>query len=131
MGWEELDRYLLGEPVDKPALVRALLTERSPAPAAAPFYRALEAIGARAADEALIALRIAAGGETPTDARVRRIRALAAVARSSAAHDARALNGILKRDGAALRDLARSEGPPDFSALGQAARAAYAREFAR
>ena len=56
VAFELVDRYLLGEPVSKPDVVAAILAERSSEPAAEPFYRAFEAVGARAADEAFIAL---------------------------------------------------------------------------
>ncbi|MBD5635554.1 MAG: hypothetical protein IAI49_13845, partial [Candidatus Eremiobacteraeota bacterium] len=83
MGFELIDGYLLGEPVSKPAVVESLLSQRSDAPAAAPFYRALEAVGARAADEAFIALRLVLAGHAPEDEAVRRVRALAGVARAA------------------------------------------------
>lgn len=79
--FEMIDGYLLGDPVSKAAAVSALLAERRDIPAAAPFYRALEAVGARAADEALIALRLVLAGKAPEDDRVRRLRALVADAR--------------------------------------------------
>jgi hypothetical protein len=80
--FELLDGYLLGERISKADLVAALLAERRDVPAAAPFYRALEAVGARAADEAFIALRLVLAGKAPSDDRVRRLRTLAAAARS-------------------------------------------------
>jgi hypothetical protein len=76
-----LDRYLLGEGVPKAQLVQELLAKPSPEPSAAPFYRALAAVGARAADEAFIALRLVLRGEAPTDGAVREIRGLMAQAR--------------------------------------------------
>ena len=62
-----LDGYLLDGRPGKADAIAAALRERSPNPAAAPFYRALESVGARAADEALIALRVVLGGNTPSD----------------------------------------------------------------
>ncbi|MGH7708560.1 MAG: hypothetical protein ACREM6_11645 [Vulcanimicrobiaceae bacterium] len=83
MNLEIVDRYLLGEARDKAAVVAALLADPSSLPAAAPFYRGLQAVGARAADEALIALRLVLAGREPTDDAVRRLRAVCARARSS------------------------------------------------
>jgi hypothetical protein len=77
-----LDSYLLGEAVPKERLVKSLLAEPSSEPLAAPFYRALAAVGARAADEAFIALRLAVRGEIPDDAAVRELRELLARARN-------------------------------------------------
>ena len=65
-----LDGYLLDGRPGKADAIAAALRERSPEPAAQPFYRALERVGARAADEALLALRIALAGTTPDDAAV-------------------------------------------------------------
>jgi hypothetical protein len=128
MGFELVDGYLLGEPVSKPDAVAALLAERSPDPAAAPFYRALEAVGSRAADEAFVALRLVLAGYPPSDEGVRRVRALAAVARACATGDAAGLAKAFARDGASLTDLAPLRaGPP--GELGAAAKAAFVREL--
>lgn len=127
MGFETVDRYLLGEPVSKAAALDAALSDRSPEPAAAPFYRALEAVGLRAADEAFVALRLIAAGQAATDERVRRLRALAAVARACATSDRAGLKATFRRDAAVLGDL--DGGAADLSALGAAARAAYAGEL--
>ncbi len=128
MSWEVVDRYLLGEPVSKPDVVAALLSARSADRAAAPFYRALEAIGARAADEAFVALRLVLAGKAPTDEPVRRLRALAAVARACATGDRAGLRALFKRDRADLADLAApGDCGADLAALAAAARAAYAR----
>jgi hypothetical protein len=62
-----LDGYLLDGKPGKADAIAAALRERSNDPRAQPFYRALEALGARAADEALIALRAVLGGNTPND----------------------------------------------------------------
>jgi hypothetical protein len=126
VGFEIVDRYLLGDPVSKPDVVAALLSERSAEPAAAPFYRALEAVGARAADEAFVALRLVLAGKPPLDENVRRLRALAAVARACATGDRTGLAAIVKRDRAQLTDLPLEADP---ATLGAAARAAYARSF--
>jgi hypothetical protein len=123
VGFELVDRYLLGEPVSKPDVLAAVLAERSPDPAAAPFYRALEAVGARAADEAFLALRLVLAGKQPSNEAVRRLRALAGVARTCANGDRAGLGTLLRRDRAALADLNPDAGDP--AALGSAARAAY------
>jgi hypothetical protein len=65
-----LDGYLLDGRPSKADAIGAALRDRSSEPAAQPFYRALERVGAQAADEALLALRIALGGRTPDDATV-------------------------------------------------------------
>jgi hypothetical protein len=62
-----LDGYLLDGQPDKAAAIAAALRDRSDDPRAQPFYRALEAVGARAADEALLALRLVLGGRAATD----------------------------------------------------------------
>jgi hypothetical protein len=126
MDFTVVDGYLLGEPTTKASAVAAVLADRSPLPAAAPFYRALEAVGERAADEALVALRLVLAGRTPTDGRVRRVRALSAVARAASRGDARALRAARKRDAAELGDLPQSDDP---RALIAACRAAYAAEL--
>jgi len=126
VGFEIVDGYLLGDPVSKPDVVAALLAERSADPAAAPFYRALEAVGARAADEAFVALRLVLAGKPPADESVRRVRALAAVARACATGDRAGLAAVLRRDRPQLTDLPEAAEP---AALGAAARAAYARSF--
>jgi hypothetical protein len=51
------------------------LRARSSDPRAQPFYRALETIGARAADEALLALRVVLGGNAPDDETIVAVRA--------------------------------------------------------
>jgi hypothetical protein len=129
VGKELIDRYVLGEPVSKPDVVAGLLAERSDDPAAAPFYRAFEALGTRAADEALLALRLVLAGRRPDDDAVRRLRALAAVARAAATGD---------EAGAALTLRREREWLPNFDAdavgelaLGLAARTAYFQELGR
>jgi hypothetical protein len=123
-----LDRYLLGASTDKAAVVDALLQERHTDPAAAPFYRALEAVGPRAADEALVALRVVLSGQAPTDERVRRLRALSAVARAAANDDAAGLKSARRRDGAVLGDL-DFDGPN--AAIAASASDLYAAELRR
>ena len=126
MGFASVDGYLLGDPISKGAAVAELLADRSDDPAAAPFYRALDAVGVRAADEAFIALRLVLAKRTPDDDSVRRVRALAGIARACAQNDPKSVAKIRQRDSEALADLA-SEGP---ETLGSAARAAFARELA-
>ncbi|HMD01644.1 MAG TPA: hypothetical protein VKG44_01645 [Candidatus Baltobacteraceae bacterium] len=130
MSFALIDGYLLGEPVSKPDAIEALLRERSPEPAAAPFYRALEAVGVRAADEAFVALRLVLAGQTPSDERVRRVRALAAVARACATGDRAGLAKAFKRDGEFLGDVAKQRQNADLGSLGLAARTAFTRELA-
>ncbi|MGH7728427.1 MAG: hypothetical protein ACREM2_06530 [Vulcanimicrobiaceae bacterium] len=127
MDFESLDRYLLGEPVSKAALVSELLAERSGRAAAAPFYRALEAIGPRAADEALVALRLVLAGHEPSDERVRRLRALSSLARAAAAGDARGIAQALSRNRRQLGPLAESGSDP--GALRAAVASAYRAEL--
>jgi hypothetical protein len=62
-----LDGYLLDGSPAKADAIAAALRSRSADPKAQPFYRALEAVGARAADEALLALRVVLGGNTADD----------------------------------------------------------------
>jgi hypothetical protein len=125
MGFAAVDGYLLGDPVSKSDAVAELLASRSDDPVAAPFYRALEAVGVRAADEAFIALRLVLAKRAPGDEAVRRTRALAGLARASAHNDPAKVAKIFKRDGAVLADLA-AETPAE---LGVRARAAYVREL--
>lgn len=132
-----LDRYLLGEPVSKPAVVARILAERSPLPEAAPFYRALDAVGTRAADEALIALRLVLAGRPPSDDAVRKLRAFGALARAAAENDAAAVQAILQKDGPfdklGMTDgddgetLSPSKG--DWTRFAAAVRAAYSRSL--
>jgi hypothetical protein len=132
MAFELVDRYLLGEPVSKPEVVAAILADRSPQPAAEPFYRAFEAVGARAADEAFIALRLIVAGKSSDDASVRRLRALASVARAGRAGDPAGLAAALKRDRSVLADLPYTlpSAPGASDELVAAAVAAYRKELA-
>lgn len=75
-GADAIDGYLLDGAPPKPRVVEAILAARSGDPRAQPFYRAFEAVGARAADEALIALRIVLAGAATDDALVARLRDL-------------------------------------------------------
>lgn len=79
---DPLDGYLLDGRPAKDAAIAAILAERRAVPAAQAFYRALDLLGARVADEALIALRLALAGRPADDDGVRRLRALVAAARA-------------------------------------------------
>jgi isoaspartyl peptidase/L-asparaginase-like protein (Ntn-hydrolase superfamily) len=80
-GVHPLDAYLLDGNPTKAAAIAAVLADRRPIERAQPFYRALEALGARVADEALIALRLTLAGRTPYDAAITTLRAHVAAAR--------------------------------------------------
>jgi hypothetical protein len=69
-----LDGYLLDGRPAKAEAIAAALRERSDDPRAQPFYRALEALGARAADEALLALRLVLAGKLADDDAIRALR---------------------------------------------------------
>jgi hypothetical protein len=62
-----LDGYLLDGVPGKADAIAAALLDRSPEPRAQPFYHALETVGVRAADEALLALRLVLGGKAAVD----------------------------------------------------------------
>ncbi len=128
MNFVIIDGYLLGDPVSKPVAIEALLAERSSDEAAAPFYRALEAVGPRAADEALVALRLVLAGRSPSDGHVRRLRGLAGLARACATHDRAGAARVFERDGTVLGDLRLPASDAELAALGAAARDAYRRE---
>jgi hypothetical protein len=82
MSLHPIDGYLLdGSPTKAVAIIAALAERAAAPPAAEPFYRALDAIGVRAADEALIALRLVLREKAPDDDAVRRLRDLIARAR--------------------------------------------------
>lgn len=82
MDLRPLDGYLLDGTPSKREAIEHLLRDRIDDPRAAPFYRAFEAIGARAADEAIIALRALAAGKAPDDDLIRRLRDLLKAARA-------------------------------------------------
>lgn len=130
MNFATVDGYLLGAPISKTDVVAELLAERSDNPAAAPFYRALEAVGVRAADEAFIALRLVLAGYAPEDGAVRRLRALSAVARACARTDNVGLAALLRRERGELADLPELAAPADLPAQGAVAAAAFARALA-
>jgi hypothetical protein len=77
-----LDGYLLDGAPQKKDAIAAVLRVRSADPRAQPFYRALETVGARAADEALLALRLVLAGKTPDDEAVRALREARAQAKA-------------------------------------------------
>jgi hypothetical protein len=91
-----LDGYFLDGVPSKGDAIRAALRTRSSDPRAQPFYRALDAVGERAADEALLALRLVLGGVGATDERVIAARAALRMARGG---DARARADYLREVG--------------------------------
>ena len=122
-----LDSYLLEGTPPKGSVVATILADPPQAPAAAPFVRALRAVGDRAPDEALIALRLAAAGCSVADNDVRRLRAFAALSRASGKNDSGAIDAAFARDPdalAAFRGL-RTDPP----ALAHSVRRAYSAEL--
>ena len=81
MKFDSLDNYLLDKRGSKADVIAELLADRSTDPPAAPFYRALEMLGAKIDDQALIALRLVLAGKPPEDDAVRRLRSSVAAAR--------------------------------------------------
>ena len=81
MALHPLDGYLLDGQPSKNDAVAAVLANRQSVAGAQPFYRALDLLGARVADEALIALRLALAGATVDDDGVRSLREHASAAR--------------------------------------------------
>ena len=75
---EAIDAYFFEKTGSKADLIQGLLAQRSEIAAAQPYYRAFEAIGARAADESLLALRSVLAGHSADDERVRALRAAVA-----------------------------------------------------
>jgi hypothetical protein len=86
-GLGPIDGYLLEGSPNKAAAIAAVLADRQPVERAQPFYRALEALGTRVADEALMA------GRVPDDAGIAALRAHVAAARRG---DAEARNAYLR-----------------------------------
>jgi hypothetical protein len=82
MDFTPLDGYLLDGTPSKREAIEHILRDRIDDPRAAPFYRAFEAIGPRAADEALLAIRALAAGKAPEDDLIRRLRDLIKAARA-------------------------------------------------
>ncbi len=124
-----VDDYLLGEPVSKPVVIAALLAAPSESAAAAPFYRAFEAVGVRAADEALIALRLVLAGQDASDGRVRRLRALARLAGCAVTGDRAGVTAALERDRRDLSDVVVGGALLDLAAIRDAAKCAYMAEL--
>jgi hypothetical protein len=85
-----IDGYLLDGRPSKDEAVAAVLADRQTAPGAQAFYRALDLLGSKVADEALIALRLALAGRPVDDDGVRGLRAqiIAAKAGDAAARAA-------------------------------------------
>ena len=77
-----LDGYLLDGHPAKAEAIAAALRNRSVDPRAQPFYRALETVGVRAADEALLALRLVLGGKVAADETIVAARAARSRAKS-------------------------------------------------
>lgn len=90
-----LDGYLLDGSPAKADAIAAALRDRSPEPRAQPFYRALETVGARAADEALLALRLVLGGKTADDASIVAARGARAAAKTGEAADREAYFAVV------------------------------------
>jgi hypothetical protein len=124
MSFHAIDGYLLDGRPSKRDAIAAALGDRVSAPRALPFYRALEAVGERAADEALIALRLVIAGKAPDDDSVRRLRSLAKLARNRAAAE---VAEAFEQGGPTLSDLVALRADPE--ALVAAARAAYRATF--
>jgi hypothetical protein len=92
MDFTPIDGYLLdGKPSKREALEH-VLKNRIDDPRAAPFYRAFEAIGTRAADESLIAIRAVAAGKSPDDELIRKLRDLIRLARAGKRGDPKVEN---------------------------------------
>ena len=124
MQFHAIDGYLLDGRPAKAEAIAAALRDRVSAERALPFYRALEAVGERAADEALIALRLVIAGKPPDDDAVRRLRSLALLARGG---DREARDAAFAKAGDTLRDLSALRDDP--AALAAEARAAYRATF--
>ena len=93
-----IDGYLLDGRPSKDEAVAAVLADRSSIPAAQAFYRALDMLGPRVADEALIALRLALAGAAVDDEGVVRLRGQLRAARGG---DAQARTAYLAEVGTA------------------------------
>ena len=94
MEFELLDRYLLESTPAKADVVKALLSDRSGAPAAQPFYEGMRMLGARTPDLTLLALRLVLAGKKADDESVVALRDLAERARSG--EDAAAREAYMK-----------------------------------
>lgn len=74
MGLHPIDGYLLDGSPSKEAAIAAVLAEGSPVERAGPFLRALKALGSKAADEALMALRLTLANRAADDDAIRAMR---------------------------------------------------------
>ncbi|MFN2527100.1 MAG: hypothetical protein ABR584_00085 [Candidatus Baltobacteraceae bacterium] len=81
MKFDSLDNYLLDKRGSKADVIAGLLASRSDDSHAAPFYRALELLGAKVDDQALIALRLVLAGKPAQDDAVRRLRSTVTASR--------------------------------------------------
>ncbi len=125
-----VDAYLLGEAVSKPAVIAAVLAAPASHNAvAAPFYRALQAIGIRAADESLIALRLVLAGQAVSDSRVRRMRCLSRLLWAAAGGQPDAVIAALQKEEMILGEVLAECEPADITAIQAAARRAYFAEL--
>jgi hypothetical protein len=82
VGLHPLDGYLLTGSPSKDEAVTAVLADRQSIAGAQPFYRALDLLGPKVADEALIALRLALAGRPVDDDGVRELRSRLVAART-------------------------------------------------
>jgi hypothetical protein len=76
MDFELLDGYLLKGTPAKADVVKRLLAQPSPVPAAQAFYEGMRLLGPRTPDLTLIALRLVLAGQKPDDASVVELRTL-------------------------------------------------------
>lgn len=88
MIFELLDRYLLEGKPAKADVVKTLLANPSPLPAAAPFYEGMRMLGARTPDLTFVALRLVLAGRKADDASVIALRGLSEKARAAGADGA-------------------------------------------
>ncbi len=122
MATHPIDTYLLEGRPSKGEVIAALLRERVADPRAAAFYRALEAVGAAAADESLVALRLVLAGSTPDDHSVRRLRGLAAISRAAVAKNSAAVHAAIVKDPEVAADAQPAD---DLGKLARAVRERY------
>lgn len=96
MHFELIDEYLLSGTARKADVIVKLLANRSPLPAAAPFYEGMQMLGARTPDLTLVALRLVLAGRRADDASVVELRGYAESARAGGA-DAAAARDAYRR----------------------------------
>lgn len=75
-----LDAYFLGTKLDRSSVFAQVATWKPDIEEAAPIVRAIALVGARAADESLMALRLLLAGHAALDERVMRLRTFIALA---------------------------------------------------